>query len=376
MTEPSDAVKRARQRRATGAMDDFDGKKLSLARRLAKTSRTSLAAAAHVSAAAITQFERNDAKPTNSVVASLALTLGLPKEFFQAGLPTAQIPTSAAHFRSLRATSASSREQALAFAELAYSTVEALESYLDFPPVDMPDIALYSDAASSIPDIAAEVRSQLDVPAGPIGSMVRLLEARGVIVLRLPPQTVDDKVDAFSTGDGSRPLVILSSTKDDKARSRFDAAHELGHLVMHRGVEPGSQVVETEAHVFASNFLMPADEIVHDLPRRLDWDMLLLAKRKWGVSLAALVHRARDLDMLSDLLYQRANRMLRTEGYPERGSLGAPEQPSLLQMAMELLDEEQISFEEFASDNRLPELQTRLVIAAGSEQRKKLVVSD
>lgn len=376
MTVPSDAVKRARLRRATGAMDDFDGNKLSLARRLAKVPRTALATSAHVSPAAITQFERNDSNPTNTVAASLALALGLPKEFFQAGIPTSQIPTAAAHFRSLRATSAASRDQALAFAELAYSTVEALESYLDFPTVEMPDIPLESTHPLSIPDIAAEVRNQFDVPSGPIGSMVRLLESRGAIVLRLPPQTVDDNVDAFSTSAGSRPLVVLSSTKDDKARSRFDAAHELGHLVMHAGVEPGSQIIESEAHHFASNFLMPADQIIDDLPRRLDWDVLMQAKRKWGVSLAALVRRAHDLDLITDLLYQRGNKMLRMEGYPERGALGAPEQPSLLQLAMELLQEEGITFHQFAAINRLPEAQTRLVIAAGSEQRRKLRLAD
>ncbi|WP_431014433.1 ImmA/IrrE family metallo-endopeptidase, partial [Campylobacter jejuni] len=74
-------------------------------------------------------------------------------------------------------------------------------------------------------------------------SVVQALEAHGIIALRLPTET-DAAVDAFSTYSGARPLVFLSPTKDDKARSRFDAAHELGHLVLHPDTEPGSKLVE------------------------------------------------------------------------------------------------------------------------------------
>lgn len=67
---------------------------------------------------------------------------------------------------------------------------------------------------------------------------------------------------------------------------RFDAAHELGHLVLHPDTEPGSKIVEQQAHAFASEFLMPAAEITHQLPRRIDWPTLHDLKQHWG-----LLHR-------------------------------------------------------------------------------------
>lgn len=116
MSVEPDALLRARARRASGTMADFDGDRLSLARRLARKPRTTLAQEVGVSAAAITQFERRQTKPTRGIAAQLALVLGTPLEFFQEGLSVPRIPAESAHFRSLRSTPALSRDRALAFA--------------------------------------------------------------------------------------------------------------------------------------------------------------------------------------------------------------------------------------------------------------------
>lgn len=144
----------------------------------------------------------------------------------------------------------------------------------------------------------------------------RLLETHGVLALRLPNGT-DLKVDAFSTCSGRRPLVFLSRAKDDKSRSRFDAAHELGHLIVHPDTEPCYKLVENQAHAFAAAFLMPEDEIAGDLPRRIDWPASHELKRKWGVSLRALVHRAHSLSRLSEASYRRANQQFSFWDNPE-----------------------------------------------------------
>nr|WP_236777654.1 hypothetical protein [Arthrobacter crystallopoietes] len=41
---------------------------------------------------------------------------------------------------------------------------------------------------------------------------------------------------------------------------------------MHEGIAPGSKLVENQAHAFATDFLMSEEEIIPDLPKRLDWD--------------------------------------------------------------------------------------------------------
>ena len=363
----------ARQRRAAGTATDFDGARLSLARRLARQPRTALAARTSVTAAAITQYERGQARPTAPVLAELSLALGVPAEFFRHGQPVQALSSGSAHFRSLRATPALARDQALAFAELSIAVTEVLEQYVDLPAVDLPECPVTPDApASAVAEAARATRAHLHLPPGPVSHVVRLLEAHGVLVLRLPEDLLDRRVDAFSTRATTRPLVLLSPMKDDKARSRFDAAHELGHLVMHPDVEPGSKIVENQAHAFAAEFLMPADQIRADLPRRLDWEQLHRAKRRWGVSLRALVYRAHALGVMPEPAYRRANMQLAQEGNPEAGPLGPPEAPSLLGSAQQLLAEHGTDVEQLATAARLPLEQVHHVLRAGTETRPRL----
>lgn len=374
MTLESTARTRARQRRSTGASIDFDGKRLSLARRLRRMQRTTLAAQTSVTAAAITQFERGG-RPTNAVAAELALALGLPLEFFRQGLPLTQVPMGAAHFRSLRATPATSREQALAFAEIALAVVDVLEQYVDLPVVPELIDPVDEDAQTdAIAEIAAHARSRLDVGPGPVPHVVRLLEAHGIVALRLPAE-IDQRVDAFSTDAGTRPLVLLSPMKNDRARSRFDAAHELGHLVMHQDVTPGSKTVERQAHTFAAEFLAPTSQLEPDLPRKVDWDQLLQAKRKWGLSLAALAYRAHTIGLWSEHSFRRANQHLRAAGYPEQGPLGPPESPTLIGAALDLLAGNGTTVEELARASRLTVTQIAEVAQAGSDTKPRLRLS-
>lgn len=362
----------ARRRRSEGTTSDFDGGRLALARRLDRRPRSALAAVTSVSAAAITQYERGQARPTAPVLAELSLALGVPPEFFRHGQPVQALSPGAAHFRSLRATPALTRDQALAFAELASVVVEAVEQYVDLPAVDLPDFPVAPDAEpSAVVEAARGTRAHFGLQSGPVSHVVRLLEAHGVLVLRLP-EVVDRRVDAFSTRATTRPLVLLSPLKDDKARSRFDAAHELGHLVMHPDVEPGSKIVENQAHAFAAEFLMPADEVRYDLPDRLDWERLHAAKRRWGTSLRALVYRARALDLLSEPAYRRANMHLAQVGNPEAGPLGPPESPSMLGSAIDLLHKHGTTPEALAAAARLPVDMLNEVVHAGSNIRPRL----
>jgi Zn-dependent peptidase ImmA (M78 family)/transcriptional regulator with XRE-family HTH domain len=375
MSSESDQLTAARRRRADGAVVDFDGQRLAVARRLRRLQRTTLASNAGITPAAVTQFEKGQSRPTRSVLGQLALALGVPTEYLRMGRPITQVPASEAHFRSLRATPALTRDQALAFAETGLAVIDVLEQYVELPEVNLP-AAFLPEAPSSteIAATAAKVRKSWGVPPGPIANMVRLIEANGIIALRLP-DFIDSAVDAFSTNAGERPLVLLSPQKDDRARSRFDAAHELGHLVMHEGVAPGSKLVENQAHAFAAHFLMPEDEIIPDLPKRLHWEELQQAKKKWGVSLRALCFRAHRLGLWSDALYRRANVQLATMGLPEPGALGPPESPSILEKAKELLLSEGISLAEISTSSRFPLEQLESVIVAGSGWKpRKLVV--
>lgn len=86
----------------------------------------------------------------------------------------------------------------------------------------------------------------------------------------------------------------------------MDAAHELGHLIMHADVAAGSSELEQQANRFGSAFLMPRDAFYHEAPRRLNWEHIWELKRRWKVSGAAIIRRSYDLGLLSEATYRRA----------------------------------------------------------------------
>jgi hypothetical protein len=109
---------------------------------------------------------------------------------------------------------------------------------------------------------------------------------------------------------------------------------------MHPDPEPANPLLEKQANRFASAFLMPAEDIEDELPRRpprdTDWDVLFETRRHWGVSIAALFRRARDLGPLSEASFRRAMIRLSERGMrrDEGDDLGPAEEPEFLGRAL------------------------------------------
>ncbi|ABL83070.1 MULTISPECIES: XRE family transcriptional regulator [unclassified Nocardioides] len=361
--------------REPAAGTDFDGTRLTVARRLRRKTKAQLARELGISATAIAQYEKGQARPSSGVLNQICLSLGLPREFFGVSRPLTLLPASGAHFRSLRATPATSREQALAYGELSLELIDLISQYVHLPPVRLPEVDIPDELTDDdIISAANGTRAAWNIAPGPVPSLVQTMEAHGIVVLRLPGDT-PHAVDAFSTFTARRPLVFLSPAKNDKGRSRFDAAHELGHLVLHPDTEPGSKLVEQQAHRFASEFLMPRDQIISDLPRRIDWPKFHELKRHWGVSLRALVYRAHALGRLSEASYRRANQQLSQWGLPEPGELGPAETPTLLGLVQTTMRDSGLDLHDILASSRIAPALAEEIVRAGSDNRPTLAVA-
>jgi Zn-dependent peptidase ImmA (M78 family)/transcriptional regulator with XRE-family HTH domain len=348
----------------------FDPHGLTLARKFRGLRKNELACAIGVTPAALSQYELGQSRPSPAVLGKLALALGMPAGFFAYGHPAPATP-SAAHFRSLRATTHLEREQALAFGQLAWRLMAGIEKYAELPPGRLPQVTLPSDpGADHIAAAASQARASMGIRSGPVPHVVRLLEAHGTVVMLLP--AMSRRVDAFSHWYGSRPVVFLNPAKDDRARSRFDAAHELGHLVLHLDAEPGNRVVENQAQDFAAEFLMPGDEISAELPRRLDWQRLHRVKRRWGVSLKALLYRSRKLGVIGESTYRTGMITLSQWGDPEPGDLGPREGPVLIRKAVEVLADVGVGLDTLADYTGLPTEIIDEIIRAAESARPRL----
>ena len=315
----------------------FDCERLTLARRLRGLRKNQLAQAVGTTPKAIGRYEAGVQRPEDPTVRRLAVALGVPVEFFQGG--RSPVPLDGAHFRSLRSTSQIERDQALAYGRIATDVVAALADLVDLPEVDLPEYVVPPDEiAGSGPVEAARVtRKALLGEPGPVPHLVGLLERHGVIVLVLPDAA--ERVDAFSVGVHPRPMVFFNPAKGDYWRNRFDGAHELGHLVMHADAEPGEKIVEDQAHRFAAEFLLPEDGIGGELPAAADWDRLAELKAEWGVSMAALLYRARTLGIMMETTYRDAMTTLSSRGWRRRepGPARPLEQPTMLARALDVV---------------------------------------
>lgn len=322
--------------------DAFDPTRLTQARRLAGRTKKWLADELGITAAAVSQYEMGTNRPRPDMLPKLSWVLGVPMTFFLAGRPHGRLDLSAAHFRSVRNTRAYQRAKAVAFTEQVWELVYALEKRIQLPPVNLPGFAggevepdtdLPSDPAAA----ARSLRAAWGLGTGPITHLVRRMEAHGIVVVT--PQRDDDMstVDAFSTSQLPRPIIVLTPNRtDDVYRHRFTAAHELAHLVLHSETAPGDITQEREADTFAAEFLTPRDSIAPELPDRADLHKLSALREVWGVSVHSLLYRCRELGLLSDSSARRAYQRLRglhdTPGFgkPEPLSRFPGEQPALL----------------------------------------------
>jgi len=307
---------------------DFDRGRLRIARELVGLSQAEVAGMVGLTPAAISQFESGAARPSPATLNDLGMALRMPVGFFAQSL----VDTHDGFFRSLRRTAVADRRRARAIAHVAHDIAQSAAGLAAFPATAIPQISVDDlDAPTmEIEDIAAEVRRAWSLPAGPVTDMVDLLETHGVTVIRLPLGSTD--VDAFSLPFPDHPVVVLGTDKNDRARSRFDGAHELGHLVIHRDQIWGVPEIEKQAHTFAAAFLMPAPEIRDQLPTTVDWPQLFALKSHWQVSLAALLMRARTLGRMSERTYLTAIKAASARGWrrTEPVPLGRPERPRRL----------------------------------------------
>ena len=163
----------------------------------------------------------------------------------------------------------------------------------------VPELPLYEVNEKNTPEKIAElVRKKWNVPAGEIDNLGKLLEQQGIIISSFDFGT--ERVDSRSMlTDDQYPIIFLNrSLLGD--RQRFSLAFELGHLIMHTFTTvPHERDINHEANLFAAEFLMPGKDIVKDFRDGVTLSLLGELKRKWKVSMIALLYRADDLGLLT-----------------------------------------------------------------------------
>lgn len=322
------------------------GARLKQARLLAGMTQRELARALSdngykITAAAISKYEKERSFPTAQFMLLASGVLNVPGSYFL-HQPDTTVQWTA--FRKQSRFGKKKQEAVMAYASDLVELQIELHSilYPDSPP-DLPAPAIarnYEDAE----EIAEQVRTAWDVGNRPLDNLVQTAEDRGVIVIGWDDES--GRFDGLSGWCGEYPITVINANRSAD-RKRFNLAHEIGHLVMdtsHSSVDD-----ERLAHRFAAALLVPGEHAYHELGRErrnLDWGELMVLKRKYGLSMAAWVRRAKDLKIISEHCYEALNIERSTLGWRQCEPveyLGDEEPLQLKQMVQRVVAEGLVS---------------------------------
>ncbi len=295
--------------------------RLKEARLFRKMTLADLAQAVGVNKQAISQFENCKSSPEPMTLRRIADALGFPYSFF---VETEDVSTIGnTYFRALY----SSKKKDLAAQQIKAKYVAKIHSVLSskvkFKPLNLPHFD--ADKTITIEDIAMQTRQYWNLGEAPIANMVSLLERNGIIVGEFA--TNSRGIDAFYQyyEEGGHPTycVILGTDKKSFYRRQFNCAHELGHILLHERYSDLNEIDreefrerEDQANAFAAAFLLPEKAFGNDVaayPNRLSHYVEL--KKKWNVSIMAMIMRAYSLGYLSSNQYSYLMRQMSTRGY-------------------------------------------------------------
>jgi Zn-dependent peptidase ImmA (M78 family)/DNA-binding XRE family transcriptional regulator len=298
-----------------------------------------------ISKQAISLFENNKANPGFETLFQLTSILGFPREYFYEK-DVDDVKVGNTYFRALLSTNNLDRLSQIEKTKILARIYHFLNNYIEFPRLNLPKIDIEIE---DVEIIASKARDYWGLGNEPILNMVKLLEKNGLIVSSF--STDGHFIDAFSQRQEINDIIyyfiILGNDKNSASRRQFDAAHELGHILCHDWSLDLEQIsrdefrqIETEANKFAAAFLLPRDSFINDLiyPNKLEFYVDL--KKKWKVSISAMIVRAYHLNVINNNQYQYLMRQISKNGWRSKEPLDDIIQvpkPTLFKKAIELL---------------------------------------
>jgi Zn-dependent peptidase ImmA (M78 family)/transcriptional regulator with XRE-family HTH domain len=318
--------------------------KITEARESVGLNMTELAEKIGVTRQAVSRYELGTLTPSPEIMPKLMHALEQPLRFFTAARTRGDVTNGTSFFRSFKSATATSRRVCMRRKQWLIDAFTFASKYINFPQVNTLQFSQEVYSKEDIEEIATKCRRHWGLGDGPIGDLLKLLESNGFIVTRADFGLA--KIDAFSFWYGDRPFMFLSSDKSSAVRSRFDAAHELGHMVLHSGLTSDQledpivlKRVESEADQFAGRFLLPATSFPSEVfSSRLNHFIEL--KKRWKVSIGAMIYRCSDLAIFSEEQVLNLRRQMSMSKMRTREPLDdilPVESPAVLRKSIDLL---------------------------------------
>lgn len=304
-------------------------------------SQRALAEQAGVSAMAISKYENQQNTPASDTLIRLADVLDYGLDYF---LRPARVHEITPAYR--KKSALGKREENRVIEEIRdwlerYIEAEALSPAGDQPRFEYPDgFPRTVRSFDEVEEAAIDLRHAWDVGLDPIEDLTSLLEDAGIKVGVIDASEGFDACAFEATLDGDVPVIVTREGLPGD-RQRFNLAHELGHLMLRIEEDPDARFMEERAcHRFAGAFIAPRPTILDDLGEQrthLNGTELHMLKHKYGLSMQALIHRAHDLDVISDHYARTLWKIFRQRGWKqiEPGEPVSPEKPSRFRLLVQ-----------------------------------------
>ena len=285
----------------------YIGENLKRARVARKVTAIFLAEQLGITRSAISSYETGRKSPSIEVAEKICDILNFPMTFFLKENkinPDFETPS---FYRSMSAATKAAREMADEKLTWLLHLIFLLETFVELPPLNFPDIECPSDpdkiSDEFIEDVAFQVRRFWGLRDGPISNSVWLLENNGVVVIRRAFES--EHLDAFSKWVDARPYIILGNEKQCAVRSRFDLGHELGHLILHKNVPKSVmqnshyfKLIEDQAHRFSAAFHFPEISFIQEVIKPT-LEKFRLLKKRWKLSIGMMIKRSEHLNLIT-----------------------------------------------------------------------------
>lgn len=328
----------------------FNGERLKKARIYRGLTVAELAERVECQRQTLSMYEIAKSQPADDDIAKkIATELDFPLRYFYEHTPS--LISGTVYFRSLLTTNKKYRSEQMIKMDFLSQIFSLLQDYVEFPPYEALDLP----KNISPEDAAARLREAWNLGQAPIDNLVSIAEQHGILVTSFCTST--DDVDAFSElveiGDTPIYLIAYSSNKTSASRIHFDIAHELGHICLHEWSEDIEELSkdefktrEREANEFAAAFLLPKESFKKDAirgPQTIAFYKQL--KKKWKVSIAAMIRRSEKLGVISMDEYQTLIRIMQRRGQRKEEPLDdvlMTAGPALLKTALLMLLQENV----------------------------------
>lgn len=315
----------------------------------------------------ISQYETGTYRPRPESVELLHKALNFPVAFFYKENMYDHV--SPIFFRRFKTAPQKMQEAIRVRAVWMGEILSYLKEFIEFRSVKIYETKkkYHEYSLEEIETIANETRAHWGLGLGPISDMILLLENNGFIVSKFQfgVRELDASSSMYVGSDGVCPMIFLSGGKS-AVRSRFDAAHELGHVILHNWVDDeyvslkeNYDRLEYEANIFAGAFLVPRKTILNEGHALSSISSYISLKKRWGVSIQALIRRVKDIGMIGESQYDYLNKQISYRGYRKKEPYDDEirhETPQVLKRAIELLYKNEIQNVGVIHDNiALPE---------------------